>query len=127
MSSGSAQILGVAGSPRFFFLVALFGAICAAQADYLDDIGYTKLQAEMGLGAAPNGTGVGVSQIEAEYDPNTHQYAPDANLFPGKTITIESGSYAPSPHATQVGQYLYGSAARARESPVSMLMTPITG
>src|SRR4051794_6706527 len=48
---------------RLWILATTLGA-ASAMADYKDDIGYTRLQLELGA-ALPNGSGVGVSQNEA--------------------------------------------------------------
>ncbi len=83
--------------------------LCAAPvfAGYKDDIGWTKLAAELG-GALPDGAGVGVSQIEAQesagnFGPNTAN-----SQFSGKTFTNKSGAAGNSGHATTVGGFFYG-------------------
>jgi hypothetical protein len=83
-----------------------------SHADYKNDIGYTRLQAEPGI-SVPTGIGVAVTQAEADtnVDPDLYSYLPDlANAqFTGKTITdrtLLSGPY--SAHATGVGQNFYG-------------------
>jgi len=88
-----------------------------AQADYKDDTGYNQLQTELG-GSMPDGTGVGVSQVEADEDPNAPvEYMPNASdsQFSGKTITDRSGVTSPpgatSNHATIVGRYFYGNSS----------------
>ena len=90
--------------------MSLFATACA---DYRDDIGYTKLQAELGA-SIPTGSGVGVSQIEAPEQTvsGIYYYLPDTTLaeFSGKTFTTLSPSGGLSGHATTVAQYFYGSA-----------------
>jgi hypothetical protein len=92
-----------------------------ALADYKDDIGYTQLISELGS-AAPDGSGVPVTQAEAatswvdhDNDPATPDwpvYLPDpANAaFAGKLISdltgADFGTY--SGHATAVGRRFYG-------------------
>ncbi len=82
--------------------------VCAsARADYKADIGWSKLQAELG-GALPSGAGVAVSQVEApesagNYGPNT-----TSAEFTGKTFTFKSGAAGNSGHATKVAEYYYG-------------------
>ncbi len=80
-----------------------------ATADYRSDVGYTKLQQELG-GSIPNGAGVEVSQVEGAQTQNGTDWMPDITNgeFVGKTIINESGGI-PSGHATPVGQAFYGS------------------
>ena len=97
--------------PRTLAL-ALAIAAASASADYRDDIGYTKLQLELGA-AIPTGAGVGVTQNEAPTNGSApYNYLPDTGLaeFSGKTFTIKSASGGVSGHATTVGQYYFGSA-----------------
>lgn len=85
--------------------------LCAQlDAGGLADVGFTDLQARLGL-ATPTGAGVSVSQIEAFEGSN---YRPDASQFPGHNFTYASGgSTAASGHATTVGAYFYGSGSLA--------------
>jgi hypothetical protein len=92
-----------------FLRAAVCAVVCTgtASAGYKDDIGWTKLAAELG-GALPNGAGVGVSQVEApesagNFGPNTA-----AADFTGKTFTLKSGPAGNSGHATLVAGYYYG-------------------
>jgi len=82
-----------------------------AAADYRADIGYTKLQQDLG-GSIPNGAGVVVSQVEGEQTMNGNDWMPDVTNgeFVGKTIINASGAPAGvySGHATPVGQAFYG-------------------
>ncbi len=90
-------------------------------ADYKDDIGYTQLVNELGLGNVPNGAGVKVTQVEADEDASESgiRYRPnEANAgFAGKTITDKSGVSNPasarSTHATNVGLLFYGNSSIA--------------
>ena len=80
-----------------------------AHANYLDDIGYTALRAELGA-ALPTGAGVGVTQVEANTIGTGLSYMPDINNsdFAGKTISARSGASAVSGHASTVGVFYYG-------------------
>jgi hypothetical protein len=82
-----------------------------ASADYRSDVGYTKLQQDLG-GAIPDGGGVVVSQVEGTQTVNGQDWMPDITNgeFVGKTIVNESGAPAGlySGHATAVGQSFYG-------------------
>ncbi|MDH5275422.1 MAG: hypothetical protein OEW88_03280, partial [Gammaproteobacteria bacterium] len=79
-----------------------------AAADYRSDIGYTKLQQDLG-GSIPNGAGVVVSQVEGPQTVNGQDWMPDItnSEFVGKTIVNVSGGVT-SGHATPVGQAFYG-------------------
>ena len=82
------------------------------RADYKDDIGYVKLAAELGA-SLPTGAGIGISQVEAPTNLTMpFDYLPDTTLgeFSGKTFSVFSSAGGISGHATQVGQYFYGSA-----------------
>jgi hypothetical protein len=83
-----------------------------ALAGYADDVGYTRLRAELGA-SAPDGGGVVVSQVEAAVTVNgADSWVPDVNEpeFAGKTIVDRSGGAVGvySSHATGVGQSFYG-------------------
>lgn len=80
-----------------------------AHANYLDDIGYTALRAELGA-AIPTGTGVGVTQVEANTTGTGLSYMPDITYqeFAGKTISARSGASVVSGHASTVGVFYYG-------------------
>ncbi len=94
---------------RALFVLLMSGP--ALHAGYKDDIGWTKLQAELG-GSLPTGAGVGVSQIEALESATTppYSYAPDtaSTEFTGKTFSLKRTPSATSGHATTVGGYFYG-------------------
>jgi len=101
--------------PVGLFLAAGFAlASPMAAADYRGDVGYTKLQQELGA-SIPDGTGVTVSQVEATVVDNGNLlWLPDAanGEFIGKTIIDASlpGTGGISGHATAVGQAFYGAA-----------------
>jgi len=97
---------------KIFFAAGLALASAGALADYRSDIGYTRLQQDLGA-AVPDGTGVVVTQVEGTLMVNG-QSAWMPNLqdpaFAGKTISNESSAPAGlySSHATGVGQDFYG-------------------
>ncbi len=103
--------------PRPASVTALLAAGLAltstiATADYRSDIGYTKLQQDLG-GSIPNGAGVVVSQVEGTQLVNGQDaWMPDItnSEFVGKTIVNASGAPAGlySGHATPVGRAFYG-------------------
>ena len=76
-------------------------------ADWQDDVGFTSLQARLG-GAAPTGTFIDVTQVEATSDPNNYVPDPANAEFVGKTIIPLSGPGDPWWHGTTVGRYYYG-------------------
>lgn len=78
------------------------------RADYKADIGFTKLQAELGA-TLPTGAGVTVTQVEAP-ETAAGQYLPNSTNpeFAGKTLTAKSGPAGVSGHATTVGLYYFG-------------------
>jgi hypothetical protein len=108
---------------RFRCLLALIAGFVALwpailEASYLDDVGYTALVAELQAAGTtvPNGTGVTVTQTEADENQNnaTYDYLADSSLFTGVTITNASAASYPatiSGHANTVGSYLYGDAS----------------
>lgn len=83
---------------------------------YKGDIGWIKLSTELAANL-PNGSGVHVSQNEADTDSSSaYKYFPDntSAQFSGKTITnISNLSNTPSGHATGVAALFYGSNALA--------------
>jgi len=90
-------------------VAAVLGWAAAAEAGYIDLIGYPELVAELGI-SVPTGAGVEVMQVEGAdlngyYMPKT---SPDAE-FSGKTITNATGTATGmSSHADQVGRNFYG-------------------
>ena len=98
---------------KLFFLM-LVGLSSQAYADYRDDIGYTQLQAQLGL-AIPDGNGVAVTHVEAAIgatDTNVGAWMPDVSVaqFSGKSILDQSlpAFNGISRHATEVGKLFYG-------------------
>ena len=94
-------------TPACTLILALAIAVGAARADYKSDIGWTKLQAEVG-GSLPNGTGVPVTQVEAPESAGNYGPNPASPEFTGKTLTFKSGAAGNSGHATTVASYYYG-------------------
>jgi len=87
----------------------LLGTLCAAnaQAGLFEDIGYTRLDSELGVNL-PDGTGVKVTQVEGSVD---GAWIPDVTdvQFVGKTINlVTTGSVVFSAHANNMGKRLYG-------------------
>jgi len=83
-----------------------------AQADYKDDVGYTMLESELGVGI-PDGTGVPVSEVEAAVlVGDDSAWMPNAGdpEFNDATITDISGAIPGifSGHATSVGKRFFG-------------------
>lgn len=76
------------------------------EADYLDEIGYTRLKNDLGLTLA-DGSGVNVIQVEAGTNWLPDQSDPE---FSGKSITDHSFPMSPgiSSHATSVAKNFYG-------------------
>ena len=93
-------------SPACTLAIVLAIAVAAARADYKADIGWTKLQAEVGA-SLPNGAGVPVTQVEAPESPGNYGPNPANPEFTGKTLTFKSGPAGNSGHATTVGGYYY--------------------
>ena len=89
-------------------LYCLFAAAGAGAQDYRIELGFTRLQSELGP-SVPSGTNIAVSHIEGVQ--TNGAYMPDTNNveFAGKTFYNRSLETAlPSSHATEVGRYLYG-------------------
>jgi len=89
-------------------LMFLLSLSIAAYADYKDDIGYTMLQAELGI-SLPDGSGVTVTQVEAI---SGDSWMPDYTdlQFSGKTMNYHTGETPGiySAHATSVGKRFFG-------------------
>ena len=105
--------------PRVRFLVPLLAAVVtyapAPAQTYLDAIGYTALQARLGVNT-PNGAGVYVAQVEANNSSTGTAYAPDPSVAagrPGFTLTLRSGASDISSHATGVAGVFYGNGGMA--------------
>jgi len=98
----------------YFFAGFLLLFSGASFGDYKDDIGHAQLAAELGV-ATPDGSGVDVTQVEADTNPDDPDlitiYSPDPSdpQFSGKSITdVTATSTAFSGHATGVGRTFYG-------------------
>ena len=98
----------------------LLSFVPATRAAYIDDIGYTALQAQLGA-LTPTGAGVRVAQVEAPINdvsgisPPPPIFMPDPSYseFLGRTITAVGGNPSDnySGHATTVGTLFYGSSS----------------
>lgn len=74
---------------------------------YKETIGFNKLQAELGA-ETPDGSGIGVSQIELNDGSGNYRPSLTAGEFSGKTFTLKSGASSTLNHATSVGTRIYG-------------------
>lgn len=105
-------------------MAAVFPASQTIAQTALDQVGFTQLQAEIGV-SLETGAGILVGQVEAPTLAAPQTYLPDTtNIeFAGKTIVDGSGANVGSyGHATGVGQRQYGNT-----SSVSPGVTNITG
>ena len=102
---------------RQFFCLLLPLACHAVRADWLSDIGHTKLAAEIGT-AMPTGAGIVLVQSEANNIASPPNYLPQAGgpdpfagigSFAGKTFYPESGTGTDLGHAAAVATFFYGS------------------
>lgn len=97
-----------------FILIALLWSGHTAQAGQKEDVGFTRLQAELDQ-SMPTGSGIHATQVEARtsYENPLGPYMPDAadTQFSGKTIIKKTSDSVEtfSGHATTVGQLFYGS------------------
>jgi hypothetical protein len=97
---------------RLFRVVALsLVLVPRGQADYFDATGYRELAAELGA-SLPDGSGVGVTQVEygnPEYLPQAGSgtFLGSGAYFGGKTFSAQSGASDGSGHAADVGLHLY--------------------
>ena len=89
-----------------FLLLVLYSIVYA---DDKDDIGYTRLQTELG-NSMPDGTGVTVTHVEAMTTDDAWMPDPTDPQFSGKTMNFYTGSTPViySGHATSVGKRFYG-------------------
>ncbi len=92
-----------APAARLFFVFAFL--FVAVRADWLDDVGYTRLLQTYSSGV-PASVASGVSQIEAP--DGAANYAADS---PGKSPTLKSGASGANGHASTVAVYYYSSAS----------------
>lgn len=81
------------------------------QADWLDEIGFTRLQALAG-NSLPTAPSNGLSQVEATE--GSTNYAPNSasTLYAGKTFNSKSGDYGTSSHADHVARNFYASTSQ---------------
>lgn len=83
--------------------------LCAAgaQADWMSEVGFTQLKAELGANM-PTGAGITVAQVEA--GDGSGNYLPNPTDFSGKIFTdmSQTGTSGISAHATYVGDCFYG-------------------
>ena len=81
------------------------------QADWLDEIGFTRLQALAG-NSLPTAPSNGLSQVEATE--GSTNYAPNSasTLFAGKTFNSKSGASGTSSHADHVARNFYASTSQ---------------
>lgn len=102
---------------RQLFCLLLPLACHAVRADWLSDIGHTKLAAELGA-AMPTGAGIVLVQSEANNIDSPPNYLPQAGgpdpfagvgTFAGKTFHPESGAGTDLGHAVAVATFFYGS------------------
>lgn len=86
--------------------LCLFFCPMHARADVKADVGFDRLQSEMG-DILPNGQGVPVSQIEGL---SNYHWMPDTSSveFTGKIIVDVDSDSGTSGHATSVGKLFYG-------------------
>ena len=104
----------MAHTRRTTLLVAsLLLAASPLSADVAEDIGLDALLERVGPDAMPTGAGVRLAQVEADESGN---YAPDESdsQFDGKTIHYQSGATGASFHATNVCQWMCGSASTSK-------------
>ena len=89
--------------------IVLLGLCFIAYADDKDDIGYTRLQTELGS-SMPDGSGVRVTHVEAMTTDDAWMPDPTNPEFSGKTMNFYTGSTPEiySGHATSVGRRFYG-------------------
>jgi len=105
-------------SPHQYLFVLTLIYSSVTHANYKDDIGYTQLATELGVNL-PDGSGVQVSQTEADTDGvagSPYQYFPDTTdaQFIGKTIiNVTNLNNTPSGHASSVGKRFYGTNSMA--------------
>ena len=85
------------------------------RADWLADIGYPQLSAELGA-SMPTGAGIIVLQTEAgKGAPQASATSPfaGAGIYSGKTFTMDSIGMVYSDHANSVAAYFYGNSTSA--------------
>jgi hypothetical protein len=92
-------------------MVFSLAMIWPGRADYFDATGYRELAVKLGA-SLPDGTGVGVTQVEygnPNYLPQTGSgtFAGGGSYFAGKTFTAKSGGTDASGHSFDVGAHFY--------------------
>lgn len=99
-------------NPHFPIVAVLALASSGCLFAYKDAVRYSDLEAELQLRGVslPNGSGVGVTQVEAPATGGGTNFLPNSSNaeFSGKTITDQNGNGTSSSHATTVGKNLYG-------------------
>ena len=81
------------------------------QADWLDEIGFTRLQALAG-NSLPTAPSNGLSQVEATEGSTNYEPNSASTLFAGKTFNSKSGDYGTSSHADHVARNFYASTSQ---------------
>lgn len=93
----------------------------------LDDIGFTRLEEELGT-ALSTGNGIAVAQSEAVFGSGGGYYPSTTHVdFSGKSFTQGSGSQTVSSHATSVGRNFYGNALSVSPGVTSINVYTATG
>lgn len=101
---------------RRFFALSTLLAVSTAAADWREDIGLTRLAAELGP-AVPTGAGIPLLQSEANNISSPPNYLPQTGgpdpfggigAFAGKTFHPASGAGTELGHASSVASYFYG-------------------
>ena len=81
------------------------------QADWLDEIGFTRLQALAG-NSLPTAPSNGLSQVEATEGSTNYEPNSASTLFAGKTFNLKSGTSGTSSHADHVARNFYSSTSQ---------------
>ena len=81
------------------------------QADWLDEIGFTRLQALAG-NSLPTAPSNGLSQVEATEGSTNYEPNSASTLFAGKTFNLKSGTSGTSSHADHVARNFYASTSQ---------------
>ena len=81
------------------------------QADWLDEIGFTRLQALAG-NSLPTAPSNGLSQVEATEGSTNYEPNSASTLFAGKTFNSKSGASGTSSHADHVARNFYASTSQ---------------
>lgn len=105
-------------------IAALCGVSTRGLANYLEDMGYNRLERFLPVGTMPDGSGIPAMQIEATevaFDPDLGQdpqYSPVAGpagatvpgsgVFSGKDLTLGAFDSTASGHGITVGRFFFG-------------------